>query len=243
MPDSGAAGSANTAGSFSDAGIIAGLGPVLRDIMALFSIDSTEVTREQYAQWLATNPSPPQGQPTACKWKTNFTPSCEWPPGSKASHPVVCVDWCDAHAFCAAGGKRLCGKIGGGPSLWDDFKTAGVDEWFHACSAGGKTLYPYGDTYAAQACNGVDVANKGTWAAGSASACQSAASGFEKVLDMSGNVLEWQNNCQADVGQGDACRARGGSYNDGAAALTCSDGGGHFRDDRLPVLGFRCCTE
>jgi hypothetical protein len=28
--------------------------------------------------------------------------------------PITNVDWCDAYAYCAGIGKRLCGKIGGG---------------------------------------------------------------------------------------------------------------------------------
>jgi hypothetical protein len=241
-PDA-SAGSGNSAGSSAagaDGGIIPGLGPALISVQGGFSIDATEVTRAQYAQWLATNPDATKGQPDACKYKQSFTPSCEWPPGAKGEHPVVCVDWCDARAFCAAGGKRLCGKIGGGPGSWNDFKTAGADQWYHACSAAGATAYPYGANYGAQTCNGAEAAVGGTWPAGSAAGCQSSA--YQGLRDLSGNVLEWQDNCQADVGAGDTCRARGGSYNSGPPELACTAGPGHFRDDKLSVLGFRCCS-
>jgi hypothetical protein len=54
----------------------------------------------------------------------------------------VCVDWCDAHAYCKPVGKRLCGKIGGGPNLYADYASASSSEWYRACSSGGSFTYP-----------------------------------------------------------------------------------------------------
>ena len=60
---------------------------------------------------VATGPST-AGQPSFCAWNTDFTPSAAWPPApTQANHPVVWVDWCDAFAYCAGAGKRLCGPL------------------------------------------------------------------------------------------------------------------------------------
>jgi hypothetical protein len=52
-------------------------------------------------------------------------PQCE-------NSPQVCVDWCDAFAFCHAMGKRLCGALSGGSAPYDH-PSAG--EWPLARSA------------------------------------------------------------------------------------------------------------
>ncbi|MDZ4064892.1 MAG: hypothetical protein U1E22_09525, partial [Coriobacteriia bacterium] len=64
-----------------------------------YSIDATEVTRDQYAAWLATNPDPTTQTSPECSWNTVFEPertspdfgctSEVWPPGAKGDHPVV----------------------------------------------------------------------------------------------------------------------------------------------------------
>jgi formylglycine-generating enzyme required for sulfatase activity len=137
-------------------------GPTLVPVCGGYCIDATEVTRDQYAAWLGTSPVT-GGQPAYCSWNTSFTPSCEWPPGAKGARPVVCVDWCDAYAYCKAVGKRLCGKIGGGSNGYSDFADARVSQWYNACSSGGAHTYPYGGAgaggtsgYQATTCNGWD---------------------------------------------------------------------------------------
>ena len=66
--------------------------------------------------------------------------------------PVTCIDWCDAHAYCAWAGKRLCGSIGGGPNIPSSVSIAGADQWYRACSHAGDHKFPYGDTYASGTC-------------------------------------------------------------------------------------------
>ena len=62
-------------------------------------------------------------------------------------HPQVCVEWCDAQAYCLAVGKRLCGKIGGGPNALADYDDPTRSAWLNACSNEGTKDYPYGDLY------------------------------------------------------------------------------------------------
>lgn len=216
-----------------------------------YCIDSTEVTRDQYAAWLAGSPTT-AGQEAWCSWNTDFAPEAICMGSSSVcqgigcgEHPVVCVDWCDASAYCKAVGKRLCGKIGGGPvnSCGCCMPTAGdcddptKSQWFNACTSGGQKEYPYGNTLDGNACN---VGGGTTTAAGSLSTCQSSTSGFEGVFDLVGNVFEWEDSCGGNSGSSDPCFPHGGAFD-------WSGGCGYFadifaRDSRSEYVGFRCCA-
>ena len=209
-----------------------------------YTIDATEVTRSQYASWLSTNPST-SGQPSDCSWNSSYTPSCEWPASTKGNHPVVCVDWCDAYAYCGAAGKRLCGRIGGGPIPWDQVANASLSQWYRACSSNGQNDYPYGDSYSGTACNGNDASYGTTVEVASMSNCQSAVSGYQGVYDMSGNAREWLDCCNGLAGTEGSCRTRGGSFeSDEGQILSCSGYGSNDsgRVVQLPTIGFRCCS-
>jgi formylglycine-generating enzyme required for sulfatase activity len=204
-----------------------------------FSIDSTEVTRAQYAAWLATKPS---AQPPECSWNTSFTPGCDWPPGDKGDHPVVCVDWCDAHAYCQGVGKRLCGKIGGGALAIAERADATKSEWYYACSSGGEFDYPYGDDYDPTACNLEDAKVEDTSPGGAFPKCQSSAAGFEGVYDLGGNVYEWVDSC-AGSGADDGCVRHGATYASPGSSSKCGPSSTNSRSERWGGLGFRCCRD
>lgn len=201
-----------------------------------FGIDSTEVTRDQYQAWLATAPST-GGQSTTCSANTDFTPTCEWPPGTKGGHPVVCVDWCDAYAYCAAVGKRLCGKIGGGAVPLADNKDPAQSQWYAACSSGGTNDYPYGDTYNATHCHGGDTGT--TVPVASLPKCQSSTAGYAGVYDLSGNVGEWIDSCSF------GCTILGGAYGNFAPEtfLRCDGAGSSHPTTASSKRGFRCCSD
>ena len=201
-----------------------------------FCIDRTEVTNAAYARFLATSPDV-TGQPSACSWNATFGPSLNWPPAvTEQSLPVVYVDWCDAYAYCAWAGMRLCGKIGGGPVAPDEFKNAGASQWFHACSHGddGAHAYPYGNAYDASTCN---EPSGGRSDAGAYAGC---VGGYPGLFDMTGNVWEWEDSCNGDAGIGDGCGIRGGSWENNT--IGCAGDLPSGRGDVRPSIGFRCCS-
>jgi hypothetical protein len=204
-------------------------------------IDSTEVTNAHYAAFLAAG-VPPQstsGSPAACSWNTTYTPSSGWPAVGKDDYPVVYVDWCDAYAYCQWAGKRLCGRVGGGANAYDDYDQPGLSQWLRACSAGGQNIYPYGNSYVANACNGIDYGAGASIPVKQASGCQ----GPPGIFDLSGNVWEWEDSCQASTGSTDQCRLRGGSFwYGGATALACASGNVNDRGAKNDIYGFRCCA-
>jgi formylglycine-generating enzyme required for sulfatase activity len=215
-------------------------------VPAGFAIDTTEVTRGQYQSWLATSPAPD----ATCTPKT----SPSYAPDAKCvaslndvtddpEHlPQACVDWCDAAAYCKGVGKRLCGKIGGGPTPFGKFADATSSQWFNACSSGGVNTYPYGNTHSPTACNGYDNPNPGFdfTPVGSLPLCQSTVDGYKGVFDLSGNVHEWEDSCQG-VGAEAFCKVRGGSV---VSALECAaDGAGFMTNPGQSNFGIRCCKD
>jgi formylglycine-generating enzyme required for sulfatase activity len=213
-----------------------------------YCIDSTEVTRGQYQAWVATNP-PTSGQGAQCTWKTNFVPdvacmtSVNVFVGSGSEyHPQVCVDWCDAYAYCQAVGKRLCGKLGGGPNGYDDFSNASVSQWHNACvSDGANNAYPYGSTYQWNYCSGYDNNAVTTVPAGSMHDCQSSVTGYGGVYDLSGNVWEWEDAC-GGPGGADYCRLRGGSFSYQSPNLRCDAVNFDHASYLSSTVGLRCCS-
>lgn len=230
------------------AGNDSGLGPAMVQLPEGFCMDTTEVTRSQYDAWLA-GPPKVNGQSAACADNDDFTPSCSWPPGGNdGGKPVVCVDWCDAQAFCAAAGKRLCGQLGdGGAYAFASYDDPTVSEWHAACTSGGAHEYTYGNEPNSDACRDGDADDYTTWGmgdAGSFSDCHSPDADYADVYDLSGNVAEWDNGCDGDA-PGDSCRIRGGSFEHQGMGLRCAMAKNlHWpRMRAVGSVGFRCCGD
>jgi formylglycine-generating enzyme len=219
-------------------------------VPAGFSIDATEVTRGQYAAWLATVPAK-EGQATACAWNDSFTPDaacmarpsvCQGDDGC-ARHPQPCVDSCDASAYCKSVGKKLCGAIAGdGPVTRATFISAQASQWFNACSSNGSNYITYGQDPIKGNCNDFLSLSRTTVAAGSKPGCQSAVAGYAGIFDLIGNLEEWEDNCQGQQGRPDICQPRGLPFGIGAALPHCSQERYALRADASDEIGFRCCS-
>lgn len=213
-----------------------------------YSMDRTEVTRRQYAAFLQDlgNHSVGALHGPDCTTKSSHIPegdcaaaaqaSGEW--NSDEESPVVCVDWCDAWAFCAWAGKRLCGAIGGGSLPFAAFTDPAKSQWFNACSEGGANTFPYGDTYNGEACTCADSCDQQCSPEPANAACSAAG-----ISDLSGNVAEWEDCCGVPAGTTVQCRVRGGGYSDSQAACSCAAAQTRAKLYADAHTGFRCCRD
>ncbi len=217
--------------------------------MGSYCIDATEVSYGQYQLFYDANPAT-MDQDAFCKsWNVNWTPSDNWPqPPVNANNPVTNVNWCQAAAYCKYVGHHLCGQIGSVaavPVSIASFADFHQDQWYNACTADGTNVYPYSSSnYRPAACNGIDSVDGGSPGPQSPSNLQGCLGGETGLLEMSGNVAEWENACDGTTGNSDNCLIRGGSYLDGATKLRCDSGGtpvSQPRDYQGPDVGFRCC--
>jgi formylglycine-generating enzyme required for sulfatase activity len=201
-----------------------------------FCIDAHEATGDEYAAFLVTIQHLP-AQPSYCDWKGNYFPDGDTtlPVGDV---PVGGVDFCDAFAYCQWAGKRLCGAIGGGPAALTGPTVPTTSEWYTACSHDGSRIYPYGDTFEPARCNTAPGAASQPRPA-SQSSCEG---GYDGLLDMVGNMVEWEDSCNDTLGDMDSCRVRGGGFTDPDAVSRCDYvESEHQRSWRFPSAGIRCC--
>lgn len=191
-----------------------------------FCIDATEVTNGEYDKFVtATAGSPDAGVldasvPVGCQANLTLAPTSA--AVDAGAYPATNIDWCDAHAFCAWAGKRLCGKIVN--------RDASTGEWFNACSNGGTRPVPYGPAYVAGRCK--DNGGTGPDPVGSHPGCEG---GLPGIYDMNGNVAEYVDSCGATT-----CAAMGGDYGQPGS---CVVAGEYARTVSDPAIGFRCCAD
>jgi sulfatase modifying factor 1 len=263
--DSGTEAAAPLDGS-ADAGVCASkAGPSMVQIPTSgspYCIDSTEVTRGQYAsfvQAIADFTYVPVSDPR-CAWNTMFAidttcSSNELGDAGTADAgelPVTCIDWCDAFSFCDFAGKRLCGTIGSTEELDPVARSIdpNVSQWENACTANETRVYPYGNVFKPNACNVVGTTDGGT-AFGSGLALPGAYSqcsgGYPGIYDLAGNAGEWVDACnEVDAGAEETfCVRIGGSFMSGdqLPAGTCKEFASNARINIARDVGFRCCSK
>lgn len=216
--------------------------------VAGYCVDNLEVSRAEYAAWLSTSPAV-SGQESWCLFNKAFEPgaACMADPtvcvGDCSSHPQVCVDWCDAVAYCSAHGKRLCGGVNSAAPTPGHLADPADDQWQAACTVAGGVVYPYGMTYGEDTCNGVDHGKGTTVPSGSMLACKST-SPLVGIFDMSGNVAEWEfyHEYYDEPHPLSYASTRGGSFVSNQSALSCALHAMVPIATQSPTIGFRCCA-
>ncbi len=235
-----------------------------------YCMDQREVVNSEYQDFLKAVGGKLSDPPPECSWNTALVPELYDPtdpnnddPGTgkcsvntwnnDPSFAVVCVDFCDAWAYCSWAGKRLCGVHGApGNSVnvmtEEQASAAGnstASEWFNACTQGGTTKFPYGDAYVASRC--VDDAKMkadGLQARSTKdttnSACHGTKAPFDEVYHLSGNAKEWLNICRDG---GLTCASQGGDRMSPVSYLECATFGSSYAGTISPFYGFRCCAD
>ncbi len=188
-------------------------------------IDRTEVTNTQYQLCVQAGVC---RAPTTCRWgQPTFGDA------AKAGHPVVCVSWDDAQAYCQ----------------WAKAQLPTEAQWEKAARSADSRAYPWGS--AAPDCSRAQYRDCGahTTVVGG----KAAGTSPYGALDMAGNVWEWTADWHADdyyarspyqnptgPGPGSGKLMRGGSWDAGPDELRTT-----FRNAIEPGLladdvGFRC---
>jgi sulfatase modifying factor 1 len=222
--------------------------PQARVWLQTYYIDVNEVTYAEYRACMKARKCPPSGP-----GYTDF---------SRPRQPINGVDWFDAHAYCAAQGKRLPSEA----------------QWEKAARGPDGALHPWGDEPATceraiikdergRSCGEKKLYDKP--ATGRPFEVGSRPAGHYGLFDMSGNSWEWVQDwytrsyaeCGADCagvdprgpcGGGEACKGlparprklvRGGSWYWDASYATAIYRRPHYPDNQpFHHFGFRCAA-
>ena len=196
--------------------------PVTEVTVAPFDLDITEVTVGAYAKCVNADKCTAPDTGMYCNWKK---------PGRDA-HPINCIDWEQATAYCAFAGKRLPAE----------------DEWELAARGADGLEHPWKDgPPAAQLCwNGEGNDQGRGYRSGTCPVASypSGASPFG-VLDMLGNVREWTASAYCPYTSrgcsNDARVIRGAAWNNGDPAyVRAQDRGKKPPKSRPDNVGARC---
>jgi sulfatase modifying factor 1 len=203
-----------------------------------FELDATEVTVADYARCVEAKRCTPAW--TTVSWSgvskkalERWHPYCNGDRADRADHPVNCVDWSQAEAYCAAVGKRL--------PLEEEW------EWA-ARGAGAGNPYPWGAAApGGQPCWSGPGNDSGGKRQGTCPVASHVAGNTPQgVADLAGNVWEW--TATGDIagmdsrGRGTPAKvARGGGWGDADPKdVTVGRRAKNLAADRAADLGFRC---
>lgn len=187
-----------------------------------YLIDSLETTVGEYQVFLDANV--PVEQDEACEQNDTYEPWAIVYDYPEPDMPIHAIDWCNARAYCAWAGKRLC------KAKLNNASDPTGSEWMNACTLGGTQKYPYGDTYDSTRCPGGDTPH----APGSVPTCEGA---YPGLFDMVGNTSTWLDACTTAT-----CSLGGIFFSSNSPAMGCVA----LSLDRMgasSAAGIRCCKD
>jgi formylglycine-generating enzyme required for sulfatase activity len=195
-----------------------------------FCMGPTEVTVAQYRRCVQAGKCAPA--PTTVSKSDipeDLSPFCNGDRATKNDHPVNCIDWNMARAYCTWIGGRLPSSA----------------EWIHAAGGSDGRVYPWGNAepdaqlcWRRQTAHVKDDSQPGTCAVGQFPAGRSPYG----LLDMAGNVFEWTSS-RAGPDGGQRFFHGGTWWADRPLFLKISLRGAHYPNLRLADLGVRCAAE
>jgi formylglycine-generating enzyme required for sulfatase activity len=170
-------------GSNPDDGFADDESPAFLTHVSPFCVDSSEVTARDYGQCVERG---------ACKVPVRKGILCNYGRTERDNHPINCVTWHDAEAYCAARGARLPGEV----------------EQEYVARGGVQYLkYPWGDA---------PLDQRTCWKQPRTCPVGSFPAGAFGLLDVSGNVWEWSADWYGPYPwpplEGSAKVYRGGSF-------------------------------
>jgi sulfatase modifying factor 1 len=172
-------------------------------------LDMTEVTVDAYGACVSAGACSPPVMGGACNWGV----------ADRGSHPVNCVSWHQARAYCGWVGERLPRE----------------EEWDAAARGPERRDYPWGNAPpSGQLCWG-PTSGGHTCAVGSFPEGDTP----EGVKDLAGNVWEWTSSVYKAGGESRV--VRGASWDNGHAAFVLASYRGRYVPSYQDAdLGFRC---
>ncbi|MBI4705671.1 MAG: SUMF1/EgtB/PvdO family nonheme iron enzyme [Deltaproteobacteria bacterium] len=187
--------------------------PVHRVSLGGYCMDLYEVTVEGYRRC------------TGCAAPHTGT-YCNWGVAGRDRHPVNCVDWNQATAYCQSVGKRLPTE----------------EEWEYAARGSEARTYPWGNTApGSQLCWKRWESKEGTCAVGRYPAGKTPLG----LFDMAGNAWEWTASRYCPYSSKNCANEsrvpRGGSWSFGGAGnVRAADRSGDAPTNCHSDIGFRC---
>jgi len=201
----------------SEGEFLAGENPPFKVRLPAYYIGLTTVTNAQYARFVKeTGHRAPEGADLRPpKWKGGGFPD------ELADHPVACVDWVDASAYCCWAGLRLPSEL----------------EWEKASRGIDGREYPWDNAWDASKCR--NAKNRGSEETAPVLGYPEGASTWG-CLQMSGNVSEWCEDC-FDAEYYQRLRKAGGDIATASSQTNrhVSRGGSWIWDD---FWNFRCAA-